>query len=391
MFRRLARTMASRATRACAGDARAKTSSIASSSSASWACASARVERSSGARSSLWASRRAFSDDVCARVWYPPVEARVGEIAPQFDSPACVDGELGRVRLSDYVGDGKYCVVFFYPLDFTFVCPTEITAFNDRLDEFKALNTNVIAVSTDSEYSHLAWTMTERERGGLGPMRIPIVADRTKEISAKYGVLLEDRGIALRGLFIIDDEGVVQQITMNNLPVGRSVDETLRLVRAFQFTAEHGEVCPAGWTPGAPTMVGDPEGSKEYFEQHAGKASNAEGAAASSDFAAKLRPITSRADFEALVAGPNPVVVDFMANWCGKCRQIAPEVDKLIDQYPNVVFAKFDTALADLAPFSKEMGIEAMPTFKFYKQGREVNEVIGYKPKLLRTAVEEFA
>jgi peroxiredoxin (alkyl hydroperoxide reductase subunit C) len=331
---------------------------------------------------------RAFASDA-TRVQYPPSEVKVGQKAPQFDSPACVDGELGRVKLSDY--HGKYVVLFFYPLDFTFVCPTEITAFNDRAAEFEALNTQLIAVSTDSEYSHLAWTMMERESGGLGSMRIPIVADRTKEISAKYGVLLEDGGIALRGLFIIDDEGTVQQITVNNLPVGRSVDETLRLVKAFQYTAEHGEVCPAGWTPGAPTMVGTPEGSKSYFEENAGAVASGASASASADFAAKLTPISSRAEFESLIAGPKPVVVDFMASWCGKCRQIAPQVDKLIDEYPGVVFAKFDTALADLAPLSKELGIEAMPTFKFFKNGREVDEVIGYKPKLLRDAVDAFA
>ena len=326
------------------------------------------------------AFRRHYMDDV-SRVLYPGPEVFVGEQAPGFDAPALVDGDLGRVKLSDYAG--SYVVLFFYPLDFTFVCPTEITAFNDRAGEFEALNTKVIAVSTDSEYSHLAWSSMDRANGGLGAMRIPIVADRTKEISAKYGVLLEDKGIALRGLFIIDDQGVVQQITVNNLPVGRSVDETLRLVRAFQYTAEHGEVCPAGWTPGAPTITATPEGSKEYFES-----ANDSKVTPSSDFAAKMRPITSREDFEALIRSPNPVVVDFMANWCGKCRQIAPEVDKLIDEHPNVTFAKFDTAVADLAPLSKELGVEAMPTFKFYKNGAESrDQVVGYKPKLLREAV----
>jgi len=157
-------------------------------------------------------------------------------------------------------------VLLFYPKDFTFVCPTEIIAFSDAAPRFKALNAEVLALSTDTEESHLAWIRTPRKRGGLGHMQIPIVADVTKAISADYGVLLEDIGIALRGLFLINPEGVLEQITVNNLPVGRSVDETLRLLQAFQFVAEHGEVCPAGWKPGERTMVAHPDGAMDYFK-----------------------------------------------------------------------------------------------------------------------------
>lgn len=133
--------------------------------------------------------------------------------------------------------------MFFYPLDFTFVCPTEIIAFSDRIKEFKDLNTEVVGVSVDSHFSHLAWSNTPRKQGGIGKIEYPLLADLTKKISDDYGVLLEESGISLRGLFIIDPKQVVRQITINDLPVGRSVDETLRLIKAFQFTDKHGEVC----------------------------------------------------------------------------------------------------------------------------------------------------
>jgi len=194
------------------------------------------------------------------------MEARIQKAAPQFKATAVTaDGEFKDVQLSDY--KGKYLVFFFYPLDFTFVCPTEITAFSDRYEDFKAINCEVLACSVDSHFSHLAWTERPRKKGGLGPMKIPILSDLTKEISKKYGVLLEDQGVALRGLFIIDTNQVLRQITINDLPVGRSVDETLRLVQAFQFTDKHGEVCPAGWKPGKPTMVADPKQSQDYFSK----------------------------------------------------------------------------------------------------------------------------
>ncbi len=189
---------------------------------------------------------------------------RVGQSAPDFTATAVVDQEFKEIKLSNY--RGKYVVLFFYPLDFTFVCPTEITAFSDRHAEFKALNTEVLGVSVDSQFSHLAWIQTDRKSGGLGDLAYPLVADIKKEISAAYNVLDPNEGIALRGLFIIDQDGVVQHSTINNLSVGRSVDETLRTLQAFQYTQSHpDEVCPAGWQPGAKTMNPDPVKSKDFF------------------------------------------------------------------------------------------------------------------------------
>lgn len=185
--------------------------------------------------------------------------------APDWTGTAVVEGEFTELRLTDF--KGKYLVFFFYPLDFTFVCPTEIIAFSDRVEEFKSIGCEVVACSTDSHFSHLAWVNTPRKQGGLGHMKIPLLADKNCEIAKKYGVYKEDDGIAFRGLFIIDDKGNLRQITINDLPVGRSVDETLRLVQAFQFTDRHGEVCPAGWKPGQDTMKPDPLGSKKYFEK----------------------------------------------------------------------------------------------------------------------------
>eukprot|EP01139_Manchomonas_bermudensis_P019619 Amastigsp_a677031_975.p3 type:complete len:211 gc:universal Amastigsp_a677031_975:695-63(-) len=192
---------------------------------------------------------------------------KIGKPAPAFRADAVVNGQFKEVSLDDY--KGRWFVLFFYPLDFTFVCPTEIINFSDRVDEFRAINCEVAAISVDSKFSHLAWTELPRKKGGLGDMKIPLIADLTKEISRNYNVLIEDgpdAGISLRGLFIIDPAGNLRQITVNDLPIGRSVDETLRLVKAYQFNAEHGEVCPAGWTPGAPTMKDNPQDSKAYFE-----------------------------------------------------------------------------------------------------------------------------
>lgn len=185
--------------------------------------------------------------------------------APDFAGTAVVNGDFKDIKLSDY--KGKYVVLFFYPLDFTFVCPTELIAFSERIKEFKDLNTQVIGVSTDSHFSHLAWINTPRKQGGLGgDLGYPLLSDFNKEISARYNVLLQDSGIALRGLFIIDKDGLLRQFSVNDLPVGRSVDETLRLIKAFQFVEKHGEVCPANWQPDSKTIKPNPKDSKEYFE-----------------------------------------------------------------------------------------------------------------------------
>ncbi|MBW4659024.1 MAG: peroxiredoxin [Drouetiella hepatica Uher 2000/2452] len=189
---------------------------------------------------------------------------RVGQSAPDFTATAVYDQEFKTIKLSDY--RGKYVVLFFYPLDFTFVCPTEITAFSDRYEEFKALNTEVLGVSVDSEFSHLAWIQTDRNQGGVGDLSYPLVADLKKTISSDYNVLDPDAGVALRGLFIIDKDGVIQHATINNLAFGRSVEETLRTLQAIQHVQTHpDEVCPANWKPGDATMNPDPVKSKTFF------------------------------------------------------------------------------------------------------------------------------
>uniref|UniRef100_A0A914CQE0 thioredoxin-dependent peroxiredoxin n=1 Tax=Acrobeloides nanus TaxID=290746 RepID=A0A914CQE0_9BILA len=192
--------------------------------------------------------------------------AFIGRPAPEFTVEAVVDGEFKNVSLNNY--KDKYVVLFFYPLDFTFVCPTEIIAFSDKHEEFEKLNTVVLAVSTDSVFSHLAWMNTPRKHGGLGEMKIPLLADTNHKISRDYGVLKEDEGIAYRGLFIVDPMRILRQITINDLDVGRSVEETLRLVQAIQFVDQHGEVCPANWKPGSDAIKPDVKESQEYFNKH---------------------------------------------------------------------------------------------------------------------------
>ena len=177
--------------------------------------------------------------------------AYVQKPAPEFTATAVVHEEFKPVALADY--KGKYVVLFFYPLDFTFVCPTEIVAFSDRIEDFRRRGAEVIGVSVDSKFSHLAWIQTPRTHGGLGGLRYPLVSDLTKRISQDYGVLLEG-GVALRGLYLIDKQGVVRAMTVHDLPLGRSVDEALRVLDALQFFEKHGEVCPADWKPGAATI-----------------------------------------------------------------------------------------------------------------------------------------
>ncbi len=186
--------------------------------------------------------------------------------APDFKATAVVGDAFKEIKLSDY--KGKWVVLFFYPLDFTFVCPTEIIEYDTKLDEFKKLGAEVLGVSIDSEFSHLAWKKTPKKEGGIGEIKYPLIADKTKEIAKSFGVLVEsgpDAGVALRGTFLIDPKGVIRQATVNDLPVGRNIDEALRLIRAFQFVEKHGEVCPANWDEGKKTMKADPTGSKEYF------------------------------------------------------------------------------------------------------------------------------
>lgn len=186
----------------------------------------------------------------------------VGYPAPSFDLDAVVDGHFKKLALKDY--KGKWLVVFFYPLDFTFVCPTEILAFSDRIEEFQKLGAEVVGVSIDSKYTHLAWTEKSRSQGGISGLKYPLLADLNKQMARDYGVLNEG-GVALRGLFLIDPDGIIQHATINNLAVGRSVDETLRVLQAFQFVRANGEVCPAEWKPGKATMKADWQGSKTYF------------------------------------------------------------------------------------------------------------------------------
>ncbi len=194
-------------------------------------------------------------------------EAIVQSEAPDFKAQAVMeDGSVKEIKLSDY--RGKYVVLFFYPLDFTFVCPTEILAISDRIEEFEARNTQVIGVSVDSHFSHIAWRNTPRKKGGIGEVGYPLVSDLDKSICRNYGVLIEKPGIALRGLFLIDKAGKIRHITINDLPLGRNVDEVLRMVDAVQFNEKHGEVCPANWSKGAEGMKPDQKGLEKYASAH---------------------------------------------------------------------------------------------------------------------------
>jgi peroxiredoxin (alkyl hydroperoxide reductase subunit C) len=192
----------------------------------------------------------------------------VGKPAPDFTATAVLgNNEITDITFSK-VTKGKYAVVFFYPLDFTFVCPSELIAFNHRLDEFKKRNVEVLGVSIDSQFSHLAWKNTPVEKGGIGNVGYTLVADVKHEICKAYDVE-SDGGVAYRGSFLIDKSGVVQHQVVNNLPLGRNIDEMLRMVDALQFTEEHGEVCPAGWNKGKAGMNASPEGVAKYLASHA--------------------------------------------------------------------------------------------------------------------------
>lgn len=190
----------------------------------------------------------------------------VTQKAPDFKGTAVVNKEFKDISLADY--KGKWVVLFFYPLDFTFVCPTEITAFSDRVEDFKKLNTEIIGCSVDSKFSHLQWINTDRKQGGLGDLKYPLLADMTKSISRDYGVLMENVGHTLRGLFLISPDGVVKYGVVHDNAVGRNVDETLRVIQAFQHNAETGEVCPANWSKGKDTIKPNVAQSKAFFAKN---------------------------------------------------------------------------------------------------------------------------
>lgn len=188
----------------------------------------------------------------------------VGRKAPDFVATAVKEKQIiENFKLSDL--KGKYVVLFFYPLDFTFVCPTELHAFNDKIKEFQSRNTEIIAVSIDSHFSHLAWLGTPKSKGGIQGVKYTVISDINKDISRDYDVLVEGQGIAYRGLFLLDRDQIVRHQVVNDLPLGRSVDETLRMVDALQFYEERGEVCPANWAPGSKSMTPDQGGLENYF------------------------------------------------------------------------------------------------------------------------------
>jgi len=188
----------------------------------------------------------------------------VQQSAPDFKGVAVVNKEFKEISLKDY--KGKWLCLFFYPLDFTFVCPTEITAFSERVEDFKKMGCEIVGASIDSQFSHLAWINTPRSQGGLGDIKFPLLADVKKDAARAYQVLV-DGGVALRGLFLINPNGKVAYQVVHDLGVGRSVDETLRVLEAFQYVEKHGEVCPANWKKGSDTMKPDPKGSQEYFKK----------------------------------------------------------------------------------------------------------------------------
>ena len=194
----------------------------------------------------------------------------VAKQAPDFTAAAFLgNGEIVENFNLKSATAGKYTAIFFYPLDFTFVCPSELIAFDHRLEEFKKRNVEVIGVSIDSQFTHAAWRNTPVEKGGIGQVGYTLVADVKHEIVKAYDVELADAGVALRGTFLIDKNGVVQHQVVNNLPLGRDIDELLRVVDALQFTEEHGEVCPAGWNKGKKGMKASADGVADYLANNA--------------------------------------------------------------------------------------------------------------------------
>lgn len=334
-------------------------------------------------RSSVLATTatRWYNTEPAQPIVYPAPRVSVRGKATDFTADAVVNGDITSLKLSDY--KGKWLVFFWYPKDFTFVCPTEIISFSDRVKEFKDIGCEVVAASVDTPEVHLAWVRTPRKNGGLGHMQIPLVSDPTRSIANDYGVLIKDIGITLRGLFVIDPEGVVQQATINNLPVGRNVDEVLRLVKGYQYVATHDEVCPAGWTPGAATMVAHPDKSLEYFR------STAEFGAGDGLPLGKVVPATSVDQVASTIATSKAVVLFHGASWCGKCKMITPFVADLSERFPGVTFVKVDTSDAAFTAYTINKDITALPEFRFYKDGVEVgSRVVGYKKPALEKAVK---
>ena len=196
----------------------------------------------------------------------------IGKKAPDFTAAALLsDGSIEENFSLHRQIEGRYAVLFFYPLDFTFVCPSELLAFHHRLSDFAERKTEIISVSIDSAYTHHAWRNTPVEQGGVGPLGYPMVADTSHRIIESYGVQVGGGDVALRATFVIDASGIVRHQSLNDLPLGRNVDEYLRLVDAWQFHEEHGEVCPAGWQQGTPGMKATPEGVADYLKQNASR------------------------------------------------------------------------------------------------------------------------
>lgn len=196
----------------------------------------------------------------------------VGRQAPNFTAAAVLgNGQIVEDYRLDSAIKGKYAVIFFYPLDFTFVCPSELIAFDHRIEEFKKRNVEVIGVSIDSHFTHNAWRNTPIDKGGIGPVRYTLVADMNHAICKAYDVETPDGNVAYRGSFLIDKSGVVRHQVVNDLPLGRNIDEMIRMIDALQFTEQHGEVCPAGWKDGDKGMKADPKGVADYLASEADK------------------------------------------------------------------------------------------------------------------------
>ena len=216
-----------------------------------------------------------------------------------------------------------------------------------------------------------AWLRTPRKQGGLRGLNMTLLSDIHKTVAASYGTLMASRGFAARGSFLIDPAGTLMQTTINAPAVGRSVDETLRLIKAFQFAAEHGEVCPANWVPGASTMVPSHAGSRSFFEEQE-----------EAGFSLGIASIKSAAELEAAISAPGPILLDFFASWCGKCRKLAPHIDEILAAHPTLRAVKIDTdAFPDLAA---KYNAAALPTVVFLRDGCETGRVTGYKPALLK-------